>query len=537
MTETTSTTPKPPAVETAGAEPRPASPPLAVIDIGPTAIRLTIAQMTPSGIRVLEFLQQAVSLGKDTFTSGVIAKSSIEECVQALKSFRRILNEYQVNQPGQLRAVATTAVREAENRDTFLDRIYMATGIHVEVLDEADMTRLTYLSVQAFIRADPALANSRVLITEVGGGSTELLAIEGVNVLLSQTYRLGSLRIRRSLETFRAAVTHERELMENTIQRTVDQMRQGVPRGGVLHMIALGGDTRFAADTLMPGRNPDAPAKLSLKALSKLTNEILALPVDEIARKYKLPYSDAETVGPALLVYRSIAQAFRLKTVIVATITMRHGLLEEMAGGGTWTEEFKEKIIHSAVEVGRRYHFDEDHSTHVTQLAVGLFRDLAGEHMLGPRHELLLTIAGILHDVGLFVSSNNHHKHSMYLIQNSEIFGLSRHDIFLISQIARYHRRGSPKPTHSEYLSLPREERLQVSQMAAILRVADALDLSHSKRVSHIAGRREGDRFVITIPGLQDLSLEQMALQQKGPMFEDVYGLSVFLRRAGGGPE
>jgi exopolyphosphatase/guanosine-5'-triphosphate,3'-diphosphate pyrophosphatase len=505
--------------------------PVAVIDIGTTAIRMTLAQIGPSGIKILDFLQQAVNLGKDTFTRGNIEKASIEECVKILKIFRHILDEHQITHPHQIRAVATTAVREALNRDTFLDRIFMATGIQVEALDEADVTRLTYLSIQPFIEADVSLSKSKVFVTEVGGGSTELLVLHHGNVVLSHTYHLGAIRMRQMLENFRAAVAHQRDLMENTVQRTIEQIQQGVPKGGAVNMIALGGDTRFAANLLVPDRDPEKPAKLPVKKLSKLTDDLLALSVDDIARKYHLSFSEAETVGPALLVYLRLANAFRLKQIVVSHITMRHGLLMEMAGSGVWTDDFKQKILWSAVEVGHKFHFDEAHSMHVTELAKALFHILKGEHLLSPRHELLLKVAAILHDIGLFISSSNHHKHSMYLVQNSELFGLSAHDIFLVSQITRYHRRASPKPTHEEYMSLPREDRLAVSQMAAILRVADALDLSHTQRIRDISGHREDDRLIIGVPDVEDLSLEQMALKQKGPMFEDVYGMNVLLRK------
>ena len=515
----------------AAAEPTPATRPVAVIDIGSTAIRMTIAEIGPAGVKVLDFLQQAVTLGKDTFTRGSIDKTSIEEAVKVLKAFRRILDEHQITHRGQIRAVATTAVREALNRDTFLDRVLMATGIQVDVLDEADVTRLTYLSIQPSIDADPSLSKSKAFVTEVGGGSTELLVLHRGNVLLSHTYHLGALRMRQTLESFRAAVAHQRDLMENTIQRTVEQIEQGVPKGDKINLIVLGGDARFAANVLAPDRDPEEPTALPVKKLSKLTDELLALSVDDIARKYHLPFSDAETVGPALLVYLRLARAYGLKHIVVSHITMRHGLLMEMAGGGAWTDDFKQKILWSAVEVGRKFHFDEAHATHVSTLALTLFHALEGEHVLAPRHELLLTVAAILHDIGLFISSSNHHKHSMYLIQNSELFGLSAGDILLVSQIVRYHRRASPKPTHEDYMSLPRADRLAVSQMAAILRVADALDLAHSQRIQDISAHREEDRFVIDIPEVEDLSLEQMALKQKGSMFEDVYGMSVLLRK------
>jgi exopolyphosphatase/guanosine-5'-triphosphate,3'-diphosphate pyrophosphatase len=121
----------------------------------------------------------------------------------------------------------------------------------------------------------------------------------------------------------------------------------------------------------------------------------------------------------------------------------------------------------------------------------------------------------------------------MYLIQNSELFGLSRRDILLVALIARYHRRATPKTVHDDYADLDREGRLAVAKLSAILRVADALDRSHSQRISAIECRKEKDRFVIAVPNVDDLTLEQLALQNKSDMFEDVYGMSVAIEKKG----
>jgi exopolyphosphatase/guanosine-5'-triphosphate,3'-diphosphate pyrophosphatase len=141
-------------------------------------------------------------------------------------------------------------------------------------------------------------------------------------------------------------------------------------------------------------------------------------------------------------------------------------------------------------------------------------------------------VAGILHEIGLFVSTASHHKHSMYLINNSELFGLSKRDLLLVALVARYHRRAAPKPTHTGYAALDRDSRVAVSKMAAILRVADALDRSRSQRVRDISLRQENGQLVITIPHIEDLSLEQMALNLKGSVFEETFGLKVLVRKA-----
>jgi exopolyphosphatase/guanosine-5'-triphosphate,3'-diphosphate pyrophosphatase len=508
--------------------------PFAVIDIGTTSIRLIIAYVDASGLsHPLEFLQQAVTLGKDTFTKGSIEKGTIEECVRALKNFRRVLEEYGITQDDRIRAVATTAVREAANRDAFIDRVYIATGIRVEVLDDMDVTRLTYLSARSLLSRDASLARGQVVVCEMGGGSTEMLLLAKGNIVATHSFKLGALRLREMLERFNAPVTRQRTLMESEISRTIDQILLSVPPASITNMTALGSDVRFAAHRLIPDCNPLLPTRLPLAALDKFTEEILTHSVNDCVRMYKMSFPEAETLAPTLLFYGMLARAFSLKSIIASDISMRHGILIEMTRSGPPGDDFARQITRSAWEIARKYKCDEGHARHVTGLAATLFSSLSADHQLAPWHGLLLSVAGILHDIGIFVNPRSHHKHSMYLIQNSELFGLSRRDTRLVALVARYHRRATPKAVHPEYASLDREDRLAVAKLAAILRVADALDRSHSHRISGIECFREKDRFVIAVPNVDDLTLEQVAMQNKADMFEEVYGMTVVLERKG----
>jgi exopolyphosphatase/guanosine-5'-triphosphate,3'-diphosphate pyrophosphatase len=145
---------------------------------------------------------------------------------------------------------------------------------------------------------------------------------------------------------------------------------------------------------------------------------------------------------------------------------------------------------------------------------------------------VILQVAALLHEIGLFVSNRSYHKHSLYLIRNSELFGLGKKDLLLAALVARYHRRASPQPTHEGYATLDRDERVAVAKMAAILRVADALDESRSQRIHEIQTTCEGDRLVISVPMVEDLSLENLALKQTGALFEETFGTPVLLRMA-----
>lgn len=506
--------------------------PSAVIDVGTTSIRMAIAEIDDGGhVHHLSALAQAVGLGKDTFTRGSLEKSTIEECVRVLKSYRRVLSEYGIESPDKVRVVATSAVREATNKLAFLDRVYTATGFQVVPIDEAEVNRITYLGIQPLLRRDPKLADARTVVTEVGGGSTELLQVQNADVLFAHTYRLGSLRIHQTLETYHASQAATRRLMETQIQRIIDQVLQQVPSGDTQEMVALGGDMRFAAKQLVPDWDPDQLTRIPVADLADLTDAVLSLNEDKLVHKYHITFPDAGTLGPALLAYTMLAQAFQLKEVIVASINLRDGLLNEMATRGGWNEDFSNQVIRSAFDLGRKFDFDELHARQVSKLCGILFQGLREEHQLDPRYELLLRVAALLHEIGLYVSTGSYHKHSMYLIQHSELFGLSRADVQLVALTARYHRRASPKPTHTVFTALSRDQRIAVVKMAAMLRVADALEASHGQRLHELKFSREGGRLVIAIPQIEDLSLEQLALKQSGSLFESTFGMPVLLRK------
>jgi exopolyphosphatase/guanosine-5'-triphosphate,3'-diphosphate pyrophosphatase len=320
--------------------------------------------------------------------------------------------------------------------------------------------------------------------------------------------------------------------MQNQIQRTVDEVVAPLPTDAIPALIALGGDVRYAASQLLSKWNADQLGKLRLTSLENFTDKILNMSVDKLVKTHHLSFPDAETLGPALLAYLMLAKAARLDHIYVTNVNLRDGLLQEMAHRGQWNEAFVNQIIRSAVELGRKFDFDEAHSMRVAHLCRQLFRALQDDHHLEPRYEVILYIAAVLHEIGLFISNASHHKHSLYIINNSEIFGLSRKDVRLVGLVARYHRRASPKPNHPFYATLDRESRVVVAKLAAILRVADALERSHSRRISEIRCKREPGRLVISVPKVDDLSLEQLALAQKGSLFEETFGLKVLLRKS-----
>lgn len=521
------TVPNPPNV--ASREPRQ----VAVIDIGTTSIRLAIGEINDAGeVRTLETMSQRVDLGKDTFTKGVISKSTIEDCVRALKSYRRILREYKVAGSENIRVIATSAVREATNRLAFLDRVYIATGLQVEPLDEAEVNRITFLGIQEELR-QLGLTSKTAIVVEVGGGSTEVIAVKGGDVIYAHSFRLGSIRLRETFEHYRAPVAKVRNLLDAQIRRNVHQIVTATPRDGEFELIAMGGDTRFAGHLLFEDWNQEDPLRIPLAKFSAITRKIVAQSDDQLMSAYEgkgLSFADAETLGPALSAYLSLAEALKVEEITVTSANLRDGLLKEMARGPMWSKEFARQVERSAIDLGKRYHFDQDHAVHVARLCQQLFHQLRDEHQLDERYESILHTAALLHEIGLYVGVRSHHKHAMYLIRNAELFGLARKDQLLTALVARYHRRASPQPTHEGYNTLDREERVAVSKMAAILRVAIALDESRGQRIHDVRCSMESSRLVIGIPLVEDLSIEQLALRQNAGLFEETFGVPVLLR-------
>lgn len=503
----------------------------AVIDLGSTSVRMVVAQVQGDGrFKALESLSQSVAIGSDTFTQGRISRGTTEECVKVLRNFTSVLNEYQVDVRKDLRAVATSAVREARNRNEFLDRLFIATGINVEVIDGSEVARLTFLGIQPLLKSKKVLQKGRLMVAEVGGGSTELLGLDEGRVSFAHIYRMGSYRLRETLDGLHASDVRRMELLESEIEASVRQVRAAAGEGRNLKLLLMGGDARFAARLLNAGWEDSPLCGVSVADLSALAAKVLDLGPEQIVKQHHVAYEEAQTLGPALQIHVRIAEAFRLKTVQVCKVTLRDGLLAEAVSGNAWTEDFDVQILNSVRELGKRYAIDQAHAECVAENALAIFRAMKNEHRLDSRHEVVLHVAALLHDVGMFIGNSGHHKHSQYIIGNSDLFGLGRQEIQLAAMIARYHRQSLPRPTHADFVALNREQRLVLGKLASILRVADALDRSHTQAIRNFSIVLEDGRLVVESGRPGEHVSEKRALVEKGSMFEQVYGRTVELR-------
>ena len=506
---------------------------VSVLDMGASAIRLVIAEVGPGAPpRVIEEASRGVLLGRDTFSARAIRSKTIDNALGALEGFRKIMDGYGV---GRVRAVATSAVREARNVDTFLDRIQGRTGISFEVIDEAEESRLIFLAVRHALRRHPAFKGARTLLAEVGGGSTSLSLLRRGEPTQSGVYALGSVRLRQQLDLQRHSLDAQVALLKRYVANVIEEIRLEIPLGRITQMIVVGGDVRFAASQIQEGDADSGGREISRERFLAFCDEIERLDDEGIVDRFRLPAVEAETLSPALLVYRQLLAETSARRLVVSDASLRSGMLLDLAdaGGGANVADFERQVLASAEAVGRRYRFDAEHGKHVAKLATRLFDEFRDEHRLTDRQRLLLQVAALLHDIGVYVSLRAHHKHSQYILDASQIFGLSHEETSVVANIARYHRRGLPAKTHLPYVALDREDRLVVNKLAAILRVANALDAEHAQKATDLKLIRRSTSWILELNGTGDVTMELLAANARMDLFVETFGRQLVIRSGG----
>lgn len=503
----------------------------AVIDIGSSAIRLVVAEIGPKGqIRYLENLQKPAPFGKDVFSTGRLTSASIRRGIEILTNYKTILSTYGVR---RLHAIATSAIREASNRDNFIDQVFVRTGIDVEVIEGAEENRLGLLAVEQTIRGEYDLDQHNALIIEVGTGSTELIGMMNGEVTLTRTIPIGPLRLPDQMEIGKTDTATLSRTVKRRVGAIVGEFKQEFDVAGADSFLALGASMRFAAKEIA-GKEVDKLARISTKDFSEFLKALSRETPVDLSTKHGIPYADAETIHVTLMIYATFLAETKAQTVLIPMVSIRDGLLLEMAqmiSGGKRTDLSKQ-VIRSAKSLGKKYQYQEPHALTVASVSLKLFDALQEDHGLGPRERLLLEVASILHDIGAFIANASHHKHSYYLIEAAEIFGLRKADKDIVAHVARYHRRSQPKVTHPTYMSLPRTDRAVVSKLAAMLRIAEGLEASHQQKCKNITIERKGAQCTVWVPeDAGDLSLERQSLARKADMLLDILGVSVVLRQ------
>ncbi len=525
-------------------------PRFAAIDVGSNALRLRIVETaapspsgaskdqlpllkaereTPNNWREVVNLRAAVRLGSEVFLSGRLTPTSIGQACAALREFREAMDAAQVD---AYRATATSAVREAENGATLAERARREAGIELEVIEGIEEARLIQLAVSRRL----ALSDKRALLVDVGGGSTELTLLEHGEATFSMSLPLGTVRLLEAFLRGARSLGHNREeLLDEAIERALGE---AVPRlkGRPFDLIiGTGGNIDTLVD-LCPfkGGFLGCPRAIDVAGARALYKKLMGMTPQERRDTYGLRPDRADTIVPASAIFLRIAEQFKIPAIVAPGVGLKEGILEEVVDKffHVWDTAGEAKsVLHACTRLGQRYQFDEAHGARVSDFAASLFDDLQAVHAFGERERLLLRAAAILHDIGDFVRYDGHHKHSYYLIQHADIMGLTPDERAIVANIARYHRKSVPDPTHPNFRELDRDARGKVRGLAAILRIADALDREHRGKVTSARAvvERSKNQVLLFIRGDQERELEEWTVHAKAELLRDVYDLNIVI--------
>jgi exopolyphosphatase/guanosine-5'-triphosphate,3'-diphosphate pyrophosphatase len=490
----------------------------AAIDVGSNAMRLRIVEASSAtDIREIQSDRAAVRLGRDVFLTGRLAPSAIADAVEALKGFRDTMRTQGVD---SYRAVATSAVRDANNGEVLVERAEREAGIKLDVIEGVEEARLVRSAVMRVMD----FGSRRGLLVDVGGGSVELTLVTGESARQSVSLPLGTVRLAEAFLERDAPITKERAaLLSEYIERLLGEAHM-LKNARVDITVATGGNAEAIAQ-LAPAKSEFGPA-LDVEVMRALKTVLAVMPVKDRRERYNLRGDRVDVIVPAAYVLTAIADAVGAKEMVAPGVGLKDGILADLIDRAfrVWDERGESAAIEAeAFALGQRYRFDEEHARHVVELGTSLFDQLQPLHGLGSEERSWLRLAAILHDIGDFVGYEAHHKHTYYLVSNSELMGLTPEAKEIVANVARYHRKAFPDLTHPGFRKLDRRGRTAVRKLSAILRIADSFDREHLRKVESAVATISGDTVVFRANGAGDLSLERWTASRKADLFEEVF--------------
>jgi exopolyphosphatase/guanosine-5'-triphosphate,3'-diphosphate pyrophosphatase len=502
---------------------------LAALDIGTNSFHLVVARLLDNGFEIITREKETVRLGHGGGDMKELSADAIDRGISSLRRMQRIATSH----GAKVRAVATSAVREAENAEVFLTRARREAKVDVEVISGLEESRLIHLGV---LQAVPVF-DQRMILVDIGGGSTEVLVGERGETLAARSFKLGAVRLTDrffpggtiSNESVRNCRSFARSILA-TFEREVEDFGFDVA-------IASSGTAETIARMIHAARD-DTPLH-TFNRFEFTVNELQSV-IDGLLKKKTsddrrgtpgLDPGRADIIVAGTLVLESVADIFGIKRFVYSEAALREGVLLDtiarLQGGAL--HHLRDVSRRSIRVLAERCDDDLTHSAHVAALALQLFDSTELQHGLPTEAREYLEAGALLANVGLVISHSKHHLHSYYVIRNSELTGLTDAEIEIIAQIARYHRKSAPKASHAEFGRLSPDDQRLVKTLAGILRVAIGLDRSHDGRVRSVMAQMRNDRLVVEAVAKRgkEISLELYTANDRSDLLEEVLGKRV----------
>lgn len=501
-----------------------AIPPIAAIDVGTNSIHMIVATVSEEGtLRVLSRDREVVRLGQSAGDIKHLSNDAIERGVATMERFVAMARQHNA----YIRAVGTSAVREALNRDVFLQRVEERTGVPIELISGEEEGRLIYVGV---IHGLP-LVEKQLCVCDIGGGSTEVVIGVGGKVTFVRSEKIGAIRLteqffRRSRS--QKMVEECRRYLKGEWSPVLDAARRcGAEEVAVssgtwetLARVALGNGNLSAVE--LHGRRLEQD-----QLLDAIEQIVRAQTLKKIARIPGIEEHRADIITAGALIAERFIEQMGISSVLISTFALREGVVFDTVQHLQDTAQYHHLVHLRAATIKQmchRYGVELHHAQHVCRLALALFDALRPLHGLGDHERELLEAAALLHDVGYHIASDQHHKHSYYIIRHAVMPGFSSTEAEIIANIARYHRKSHPKQKHENFVVLPERWQHVVRWTAACLRIAEGLDRRRQQRVQSLVVQLDGGTLRLVLGAQEDVSIEVWGAQRRAALLEEVSG-------------
>lgn len=501
-------------------------PTFAAVDIGSNSVRLKIARLQRHRLRPIHEDREVTRLGEGVFRSGFLTPESMAETIKVLRRFHRATQQVAAD---TVRVVATSALRDARNSQAFLEWVRSATGWRVEVISGVEEARLIHLGLVSSRREDSA----PTLMVDLGGGSCELTVSLAGHIRDTVSLPLGAVRLTDEFLRHDPPRKGELKRLQGFMAREVGRIAPRITAARVRNVIATSGTAAAlaaaAANLRKKSTNRQRPA-VSHAEMSRIAKQLARLPVAERRKIEGIGPRRAEIVAAGAMVYQELLDRFRLKGFRYSPLGLRDGILAQMAAeydrstrSGKQIESERWESIARAV---KHYGIDRKHALDVRESAMFLFAGLRPVHRLPPEYREWLSAAAMLYEVGDFLNRTGRHRHTYYIISNSEILGYTPQQRRIIAAIARYLGKSRPTLEDLPMKALDPADRMEVQKAILLLRLARSLNLGRSRAVQKVrVGVRAAEVRLTLVPRRRmGVDLELWAIEKDCTYFREVFG-------------
>ncbi len=505
----------------------------AVIHIGSNLVEMKICQVQKKQVVPLDHLEHPLRFGHEVFHEGVIHAESLAELIETLQGFQSILKDYGVE---ECRVVATTAFREAKNHNFAADQIRIQTHLQVEILEDNQEKTWIYSgmcrAVQEYQESGKALRRwERALVSHIGTGSIGLGVLEDHSLIFSQNVSTGSLKIHDIL----GGLEDETEEFDVVVEEYLDAIFRKISMPfppEKLECVVLTGNEIPLIASLCGIEEKNRAYVIPTSAVEKLYQEMRLLTLEKIGFQYSLSENQAESLYSSLAIYTRLFQLAQTEQVLALPTELWDPMFRQMLlpkAAGEYDDFVEKNAVLCAKTFARRYQCCPNHAEQVTLFACKIFDRMKRIHGLHQRHRVILELACILHDCGHFVDSRRHLESTYDIIQNLDVCGLTSEEMQMAAYVARFDELEPPNYDDLDFIHIREEQKLVCSKLAAIFRLAGALDKSQKQKLPDIQVKVEEERLVISAKCTQNFHLELWALERCAPFFKDVFGISPHL--------